>query len=371
MLGNIERNRELSRERLVARVAASRTELTSLADPDTDDLEQFRADYQFFVESLRAFAPMIDSPDFEARIDAIKKQIAEIPAEHLDRMRQNYYHNAPAWMLQIENKVSANLIPTIPTVSCSFGCPCDFGCPCTEICAFGSCSTICEPFCTSTEATCNLACDGITAVCSGLNSLIGEINGLINNINSFLQSFISTFEQIFSDIAALPSTIENFFLGLWDDIRAGLQSALDAFVGLLPEPDDVLDFILQPVGGTAAVSNANFWNDFANGFFQGATLSVDCSLLGLAIDDNVPGFGIVGSPRAEYVCKRGIDFADELIWKFIPDDVKGTPVKLPYARLVHYPIKFFCTCSRPNRQSRFRPPRRTTGISPLRFSTRR
>ncbi len=348
VLRNLEQVRAARRARLQAKVAALEKPLAP-----AEELEAFRGELSFFVGNLRAFAPLARDGGLDARLSDIEHRIAEFPSDHLGQLRRMYYRNAGRWLYQLRGAASGGnpqskdfeLIPTIPGVDCDFGCPCDFDCDfdcsCTRVCVFGVCTRICDPICLAAEElcevgedACNLGCDTVEDLCEEIDDAIDEINSVINEINGFLNDVVSFFSDVVDEITALPDTLGDFFTELGNDLLSLMGDLLDELLELLPDADELLGLLgLDFANQSAAIE---FFVDLVT---EDGVVNMPCPSLGT----DIPGYGIVGTPRAEYVCTRGIDWLSEKLYDLIPDDGVAAPVEIA-AAVTYYPIKYYCMC---------------------------
>ncbi|MEE8522972.1 MAG: hypothetical protein V3T72_03490 [Thermoanaerobaculia bacterium] len=348
VLRNVDQVRAKRQARLAAKVAALKT-----PRPPGAELEEFRADFLLFVDNLRALAPLARDGRLDDQLANLELQIAAVPSEHLGQLRRMYYRNAARWLYQLRGATVAgdkdfDLIPTIPSLNCDIGCPCDFGCDmdcsCTRICVFGSCTRVCDPICLTAEALCevgealcDVGCGIVEGICETLDTAISALNSIIDEINGFLNDVVSFFSDVIDEIIALPGTLGDFFTELGND----LLDLLDQLFTLLQQaisdelnPSNILG--LMGLNIDTISDAASLLIDVAEAV---PVISIPCPDIGV----DIPGFGVVGTPRAEYVCKRGLDWIAEKLFDLVPSDSPSVALKIG-AALGYYPIKYFCMC---------------------------
>ncbi len=331
VLRNLDQLNAARQERLAAKAA-------SLGAPQTPDaeLEDFRQDMIFFVGNLRAFTPLDADGGLEERLAGIERQVEDLPAEHLGQLRRMYYRNTPRWLYVLRgalegDKADFDLIPTIPSLDCDIGCPCDF---CDFNCNGDPFCIAARELCELTESACNLGCNTIEGLCTELDTAISDVNSAINDINGFLGDVVTFFDSVVTEILALPTTLGNFFTELGNDLLDLLEEGLNALLELIPDAEELLG--LMGLDFDDLLAAADFFVDLVE---NSDPISLPCPDIGIEIGD----FGTVGTPRAEYMCTRGIDWLSEKLYDLIPDDGVASAIKYP-AALLYYPIKYFCMC---------------------------
>ena len=164
---------------------------------------------------------------------------------------------------------------------------------------FGSC----DGDCSWADIPCwvsELECDTSTIV-SEIASLGTAIQDVVNEIGDFFVDVVNT-------TGSLLTEVEDFFTGLWDTVKSGFESILALLLDQIPSsPQEALALIGLDL---SANQWAAWWNNFNN---AAVTLNTECTALGLGIGADIAGFGEVGSPRAEFVCKRGLMWVDEKV----------------------------------------------------------
>ncbi len=334
VLRNLDALRAEREARLRAKLAARSGPRDSAAE-----LEEFRQDFLFFITGLQAMAPLATDTRLAVQLADLEAKVAGLPSEHLGQLRRTYYHNAPYWRYLLRGGKPASdpdlppakfdLLPTIPTFSCDIGCPCDFDCDMNCSWYEAWCWTA-EGICYAAEEVCDVGCDAVEGICDGLTTAIEELNSVIDEINGFLDDVVSFFDDVVDEIEALPSTMGNFFTELGTDLIDLLEDLLDAALDVIPDSQELLELLgLDDI-------DSSFYTDLVDGL---TLVEMPCPDIGT----NISGYGEVGSPRAEYVCKRGADWLAEKLYDLVPDDVYDVPVKL-LAAIPYYPIKYFCLC---------------------------
>ena len=338
-----------------------------------EELESFRGHLLFFINRLAVFSPLVDKPVFDKRINSLRYRIATLPTEDLPHLQRAFYTNAPIWKAALAGMAVSgpggltskdlDLSIDFGGVSCDLGCgsacsincedESDLGCDtpcCEEECVGPVCVDVCDPIClgcVASEETCLFGCTGVDTICSAacgtaeglcgdLNTAITEIVGVINTVTGFISQFFLDIAGVFSEIEELPGIVEGFFVQLFTD----LETTLTGVVEQLLEPIDELLNIGSLEDALALLGldglNASFFEDLAQ---NAPSLLLACPNMGV----DIPGIGEVGSIRAEYACKRGIDWVSHLIYDVVPDDVLDIPLKIP-ATILYYPINYFCLC---------------------------
>jgi hypothetical protein len=311
-------------------------------------METFRADLLLFVDRLATYEPLVADPaGFAARLDALRQQVHAIPTDQLHHLKSGFERNAPIWQRALAGQSAdrpeslgrkgLDLTIDFEGIDCSFGCGSACDLDCGKCCDPGP--PLCNPVCLACEGTeeiCKLGCEAAELVCGGLNDAISEVVGVINQITGFLDDFFEDIEGVFTEIAGLPGDIEEFFLGIFSDLECHLLSIVSTLAG----PVDELLAVSSPADALSLLGldglDASFFEDLAESV---PTLDLPCP----AMDTEIPGIGTVGSARAEYACRRGIDWVAHLIYDVVPDDVFAVPVKVP-ATFVYQPIHYFCLC---------------------------
>ncbi len=293
-----QQRQELIRDFLDRRIA------TAKGPAPEAELERFRTELRFFVARMRAFVPALADPAFEARLDRIESNLAALPDEALPELRKQFYRWAPGIKAQLRSGAAASggkLIFDSCDGDCSFP---DVDCFITEI------------NCDITEATSQLT--------SFLTSIATFFTDIINDIDGF---FTQT-------IPAAVDTVGDFFTELGNDLLDLLEEGLNALLDLIPDAEELLG--LMGLDFDDLLAAADFFVDLVE---NSDPISLPCPDIGIEIGD----FGTVGTPRAEYMCTRGIDWLSEKLYDLIPDDGVASAIKYP-AALLYYPIKYFCMC---------------------------
>ena len=159
--------------------------------------------------------------------------------------------------------------------------------------------------------------------------LIDEVDDLLASIANFVTNAINFFVTIGNEIASLFTDIGNAFAGLFDEIEELLVGLFDDLMDVIPtSPGEILSL--------TGLDDPEWYLTVVDALPQ---LDPPCPATGT----DIPGIGEVGTARAEWACKRGIDWFAHLIYDLVPDDVYDVPVKIP-ATLVYYPINYFCLC---------------------------
>lgn len=179
----------------------------------------------------------------------------------------------------------------------------------------GSCDTDCGL---------DVVCWGAAVVC-----LLGQVDDLIAQIGSFVTDALNAVADVATELVGLVGEVGNFFVGLFNDI-ANAVSDLATFIA------DNFPTSPAEVASLIGLDDPDWYQPLVSSI---PILEPPCPQMG----STIPGIGEVGSARAEWVCKRGIDWFAHLLYDLVPDDVLDIPAKIP-ATIAYYPINYFCLC---------------------------
>ncbi len=314
VLHNLEELKVRHRQQLVASFLDRRMRPGAKADPAAES-ERFKTELRFFVDRLRAFSPVIADATFDARLDRLAGNLEALPAEALPELRKRFYSWAPGFKARLRSTAARTATATRV-----------FGPPVPNKLVFDSC----DGDCSFPDVDCFI------------DEIECDINEAANQVSDFLDDIVNFASDIFSDISdfftqTIPDTIDtigDFFTELGTDLLALLEDFLDLLLDLLPDAEELLELLGMDFDDLSAAGD--FFVDLVT---EDGVINLPCPSIGT----DIPGYGTVGSPRAEYVCKRGIDWVAGKVYDLIPDDSSGAAIVIAKA-VLYYPIKYFCMC---------------------------
>lgn len=152
---------------------------------------------------------------------------------------------------------------------------------------------------------------------------------------SFPDDILCEIDHIIDAIAEIPGEVEAFAEDAFATVTTFLTDLLAFFdESLIPTEAEILDGIEGALG--VDLQDPQWMVDFFGSFPK---LQPPCPPDGF----DLPGIGEMGTVEADLTCKRSIKWVAEAIYDNAPDDIWGTPFKLPMAA-VFYPIDYLCLC---------------------------
>jgi cell division protein FtsB len=265
--------------------------------------EYFRNDMLFLVDQLAAFGPVMGS-DFASRAEHVRSRIAEMPAEALPTLRQEWQTRATSW----EALIVTSPAKTLAQESLSRIGGIEFhGC--------GSC-------CGDVVTCVGCWIDLVGCLLNEVGNLANQVATYVSQIATFVNDFFTvTLPGLVSKITELPGKVASFFTKVFNDIANFVTEQFNQLIAMLPDSvNEVLAFI------GVNWDNVN-WNTIASSI---PTIAPPCPEAAVEI--------------AAEVCDRGGDALTQLLFDVAPDDGLSFAFKLG-AGLIHYPLAYLCQCN--------------------------
>jgi len=269
------------------------------------DLEDFRSQFLSLLGRFYELSTMLDDPAWGDRLIEIEDLVHSLPPEALPLLYDRYVEAAPVWREAfLHPEGAASSAAKAQFAACREDCDGD-----------GNDSDSCgvDPFCWGCR----------------LDEAFCDLGQYATQISNFVSDFFDDVADVFTDIAALPAQIGDFFVGLVTSVEEALTSLVDDLVAAFPSsPQEALALL--------GLDDASW---ASNVLASVPLIDLPCP----AIGTEVPGIGTMGSIQAEYTCKRGIDWVAAMLYDVVPDDIYDIPAKA-IATAVYYPINYFCLC---------------------------
>ncbi len=335
-VAEVER-RERLRQHLLGVRGAGPNAAAMAAAFDAAELEVFRADFLYLVARMRAFAPIIEHPDYDLILARAAERIRDYPAERLGELQALYARRAPLWQARLRGEP-----PRLPGATGRFSF--------TDV-DFDSCVPTIDIDCSFSDVDC--WSDEIDA---SITSTASSISCFITAIADLVDQFFDGADEIFGTIPGMLDDVEGFFLGIWDTVESFLTALWDEILDALPTDMSSALAVLSALGEEGFADLAGlvggspeaeaFWSTYLETEEVAVfLLSLTCDDLTLSIGTEVTLFGEVGSARAEWVCKRGVDWFNEYIEGRIPEDKEAeVAFGIAYKTFFFFPLKYYCAC---------------------------
>lgn len=201
------------------------------------------------------------------------------------------------------------------------------GTTCTLTCHASVTCSVCVNF----DFNVSLSCNASAFFACGGSALQGLINTLEAQINSLKNTILGQISSLVNAVTSIASQIQTTFTNLFNLVKNELTAFLRQILALIPTSAQDL---LAKLGLTG-----DWWASLGQPSPAGA------QALCPPQDFDLPGFGVVGSLQAEWLCARGLDWAAGAFFELAPSDSEeiGLAIKIT-AFLLRLPISYFCTC---------------------------